>query len=177
MKKLILPAVLFASVLFYNTTEAQVRLNVNVNIGRPAWGVPGNYAGDYYYLPEIDMYYNIPQRQFVYMDNGNWLFASELPYAYRGYDLYHGYKVVVNEPRPYLNYNVYRQRYNKYYNTYRPPVVVDNRFNNRRPLVVDNRNDRRYAVRDRNDHFDNRRDNDHGRNDHDNRGGGKKGKW
>jgi hypothetical protein len=125
MKKLLLTAMMVGAFLATQETNAQVRVNLNVNIGnRPAWGIPGAYAGDYYYLPEIDTYYDIPRRQFIYFDAGNWVFAAELPYSYRGYDLYRGYKVVINEPRPYLRCDVYRTRYNQYYNTYRRPGVV-----------------------------------------------------
>jgi hypothetical protein len=152
------------AILFNNETKAQVRIGVNVNIGRPSWGVPGNYAGDYYYMPEIDTYYDIPHRQFVYLQGNNWVFGSSLPYAYRNYDLNRGYKVVVNEPRPYLRGNVYRSRYSNYYNNYqRQNVIVRNdRFDN----------DRNNNGRD--DRFDNKKDgrHDNGRNDRDDRGRG-----
>lgn len=167
MKKLLLSAILFAALFSFTETKAQVRFNLNINLGRPAWGLPGNYAGDYYYLPEIDCYYDIPRRQFIYFDGGGWAFAAELPYAFRGYDLYHGYKVLVNEPRPYLRCNYYRERYRPYYNTYRAPVMVapGNRYG------YDNDRYERYnRGRDR-DHFDRGRghdrddddDHDHGR--------------
>ena len=173
-----------SALLFMNETKAQVRFNVNVNIGaRPNWGLAGNYAGDYYYLPEIDTYYDIPHRQFIYLDGGNWIFASELPYMYRDYDLYRGFKVVVNEPRPYLNCNVYRSRYSNYYNTYRRPVIIDQRqastygrFDNDR--YTPGRNDRYYDARRGNEHFDrndrnDRYDRDHNdRDDHHDRGRG-----
>lgn len=128
MKKLMLPIVLFAAVLFSSHSEAQVRLNVNVNVGRPAWGLPGDYAGDYYYLPEIDCYYDIPHRQFIYLTDGRWMIGAELPVVYRGYDLYGGYKVAINEPRPWYRDDYYRDRYRDRYMTYRRPIVVDNRY-------------------------------------------------
>lgn len=148
--------------LFTVETKAQVRVGVNINIGRPSWGVPGNYTGDYYYIPEIDTYYDIPHRQFVYLQGNNWVFASSLPYAYRNYDLNRGYKVVINEPRPYLRGNMYRSRYSNYYDNYhRQNVVVrSDRFDNRR---FDN--DRNNNGRD--DRFERRRDDRHDRNDHD----------
>ncbi|GAC1450784.1 MAG: hypothetical protein NVSMB7_13200 [Chitinophagaceae bacterium] len=162
MKKLMLPVVLFASVLFFSEAKTQVRLNVNLNIGtRPDWGLPGNYGGDYYYLPEIDMYYYIPQRQFVYLDGDRWTFASELPYVYRDYDLYNGYKVCINEPRPYLRDDFYRERYNRYAGAYRRPEVFEDR---RRPDYdyYNSRNDERFEERNerfeqRNQRFENRR--------------------
>lgn len=150
MKKLLLTTATLIAFLFFNETKAQVRLNVNINVGtRPAWGVPGNVAGDYYYLPEIDTYYDIPHRQFIYLEGGNWRFSYTLPVAYRNYDLNRGYKVVINEPRPYLHYNVYRAKYSRYYNTYREPVNHDRRFDNAyRP---GDRDDRRHD----NGHWDN----------------------
>lgn len=169
MKKLLLTSLILVATLATQETNAQVRVNLNVNIGRPAWGLPGNYTGDYYYLPEIDTYYDIPRRQFIYFDAGNWVFAAELPYSYRGYDLYRGYKVVINEPRPYLHCDVYRTRYNPYYNTYRRPAVVV-----QRPVYPPVRYEidryhsggRNYRIRD-----DDRRRDDY-RDDHDDRGRG-----
>ena len=165
MKKYLLSAMFVTAFFVYNESNAQVRFNLNLNIGaRPAWGLPGNYAGDYYYMPEIDSYYDIPSHQFIYFDGRSWIYASELPYIYRDYDLYHGYKVVVNEPRPYLRADFYRDRYRSYYNTYHAPVAVRNaygydndRFN--RSRWDDHDNGRRGYER-----------NDHDRDDRNNRG-------
>ena len=172
MKKYLLSAMLVTAFFFYNETKAQVRFNINLNIGaRPDWGLEGNYSGDYYYLPEIDSYYDIPSRRFIYFDGRNWTYASELPYIYRDYDLYRGYKVIVNEPRPYLHCDFYRDRYRPYYNTYRAPVVIaprnqygydNNRYNRERWDDHDNgrrgyerndrdRDDRNYRGRDHDD--------------------------
>jgi hypothetical protein len=151
-----------------------VRIGVNLNIGtRPSWGLPGNYAGDYYYMPEIDTYYDIPHRQFIYLQGRNWVFANELPYMYRGYDLNRGYKVLINEPRPYLRGNVYRARYNNYYDNYHRRMVTQGRYDNDRNN--NGRDDRFEKGRgnDRNDH-DRGRGND--RNDHDDRGRNSRGR-
>jgi hypothetical protein len=166
MKNLLLAAMVVGASFLSNKTEAQVRVNVNLNIGRPSWGLPGNQVGDYYYLPEIDTYYDIAHRQFVYFDRGRWAYASALPYQYRGYDLARGYKVIVNEPRPFMRADWYRNRYKRYYNTYRAPMVMADKRNDRFD------NDRFDRGRD-NQRFDNRRD-DNDRND--DRGNGN-GKW
>jgi hypothetical protein len=154
MKKAVLLLLVIGTALTQETLTAQVRFNVNINIGggRPAWGLPGNYAGDYYYFPEIDTYYDIPHRQFVYWNNGNWAFGYELPYWYRGYDLYRGYKVVINEPRPYLRCEVYRDRYRGWYNTWRRPVAPQ-------PPVYVYRDGRGYD-RDRDRYYERDRDRD-----------------
>lgn len=178
MKKYLLSAMFVTAFFIYNESNAQVRFNLNVNIGaRPAWGIPGNYSGNYYYLPEIDSYYDIPGHQFIYFDGRSWIYASELPYMYRDYDLYRGYKVVINEPRPYLHCDVYRERYRPYYNTFRARVVVaprnpyggydndrfergrldDRHDNGRRGWDHDDRDDRGNHGRDRDDHDRGRR--------------------
>lgn len=171
MKKLLLATLIAGAFLFSSETKAQVRLNVNLSVGaRPGWGLPGNHAGNYYYLPEIDSYYDIPNRQFIYLDRGNWTFGAQLPVMYRDYDLYNGYKVVINEPRPYLNCNIYRSRYSRYYNTYRRPVFIaqgpvyrigdDRNYRGR----DDGRYDRRFDN-DRNNRYDRDDRNDRGRGD------------
>jgi hypothetical protein len=162
MKKLMLTAMVVAAFLFTTQkTEAQVRVNLNVNLGRPSWGLQGNHSGNYYYLPEIDSYYDIPRHQFIYFDGRNWVYNQELPYQYRDYDLFGGYKVIVNEPRPYLRADVYRRKYNKYYNTWNRRPVIGNRGHDRY-----DRNDR---YDNRNDRYDNRRYNDRDNRNYDNK--------
>ena len=114
MKKLIVLLGLIVSSFIYTAT-AQVRVNVGVNIGsQPEWGPVGYNHVDYYYMPDMDVYYYVPQRQFIYLQGNNWVFSASLPPRYRDYDLYSSYKVVVNEPRPYLRNDFYRTRYSGY---------------------------------------------------------------
>lgn len=115
MKKLILLMMLGISSLIYNTANAQISLNVNIG-SQPLWGPVGYDHVDYYYLPDVDSYYSVPKRQFVYLNNGNWVFNNSLPARYSNYNLYNGYKVVVNGDRPYLNYNTHKVKYVKYKN-------------------------------------------------------------
>lgn len=153
MKKKILPILVVLSFLMINSSQAQVRLNVNVNVGpRPVWGLPGNHVGDFYYFPEIDVYYNIPRSSFAYFDRGRWIYVSDLPRAYRHYDLRRGYKVVINDPNPFARPQFYRERYGRNYMAYRSPVViVDKRRGNDRwdRRDRDDDDDRRDRGRDR----------------------------
>jgi hypothetical protein len=115
MKKAIICAVFLLSAALFKNAAAQVRVNVNVNIGsQPAWGPTGYDYVEYYYLPDIDAYYYVPNRQFVYLSGGRWIFSAYLPPAYRSYDLYSGYKVVINEPRAYRYYNQHKVKYAGY---------------------------------------------------------------
>ena len=101
MKKIILiTAIFLGAIAITKNSNAQVKVGVNINIGsQPVWGPVGYDYVDYYYMPDIDAYYYVPNRQFVYLSNGRWIFATSLPVAYRHYDLYSGYKVVINEPK------------------------------------------------------------------------------
>ena len=124
MKKIILSVAIFGVMMVFSQVKAQPRVSVSIQVGAaPAWIPTGYNNVDYYYLPDIGAYYWVPQRQFIYMDGGRWVFAASLPYRYRTYDLYHGYKVVVNEPRPYLRDNIYRERYGRGPSYYSRPSV------------------------------------------------------
>ena len=93
--------------------NAQIKVNVNLNV-LPDWG-PAKYERvDYYYMPEYDIYYNANQRQFIYLEGKNWVFANELPNRYAQVNLYNTYKVVINEPKPYLHHDVYVVKYKGY---------------------------------------------------------------
>jgi hypothetical protein len=110
-KLLLVLALITGSIAF----EAAAQVHINVNIGvRPAWCPVGYEQAAYYYMPDIDAYYDVPQRQFIYLQGGDWVFAGALPGRYRNYDLYHCNKIMVNEPRPYLRNDFYRRRYAGY---------------------------------------------------------------
>lgn len=114
MKKLIFASVLFMSVFF-----AQAQVSVNVNIGTPpSWGPQGYDDSRYYYLPDIDIYYDVVQSQYIYDNNGRWVRERRLPAKYRQYDLYGGYKVVLTDYRgdaPYSYHSKHRVSYPKGY--------------------------------------------------------------
>ena len=132
MKKIILLSAIALSSLIYTSANAQFRLNVNINLGaQPDWGPAGYDYAEYYYLPDIDAYYYIPAKQFIYLDGRNWIFANRLPGRFQNYDLYRSYKVVVNEPRPYLNNRFYQSRYGQYRDFHNQRVIRDNRTMNR----------------------------------------------
>jgi hypothetical protein len=126
MKRILLLAMLLTGTIALKKADAQVRVNVNVNIGsQPVWGPTGYDYVDYYYLPDIDAYYYVPSRQFVYLEGPRWVWAPSLPPRYRGYDLYHGYKVVINEPKPYLHHNTYKVKYARYKNRHDQVIIRD----------------------------------------------------
>ena len=116
--------------------NAQIRISINANIvSQPVWGPTGYDYARYYYLPDIDAYYSIPNHTFVYLEGGNWVFGESLPDRFH-YDLYHGYKVVVNEPRPYLHADVYRTKYSQYRG-----------WQGKQDVIRDSRDNRYYVIK------------------------------
>jgi hypothetical protein len=92
---------------------AQIRLSFNIGL-QPVWGPVGYDHVENYYLPEIGAYYNVDSRMYSYRVNGRWVNTMSLPRQYRNYDLYKGYKVVMNESNPYLHYDKDRVKYASY---------------------------------------------------------------
>ena len=119
--------------LCFSFLSGQAQVHVTVNIGtQPSWGPTGYDRVDYYYLPDVEAYYSVPQRQFVYFEAGKWVFAASLPARCGNYDLYRGYKVVINEQRPWLRHEVFRARYAQYRQCYDRQHPLRDRRNERR---------------------------------------------
>lgn len=123
MKKLFFLILFAVSGFMPSQSSAQISLNVNVG-SQPLWGPTGYDHVDYYYLPDIESYYYVPKRQFVYLNNGSWVFNSNLPASYRNYNLYKGYKVVINSPKPYLHFKEQKVKYAKYKSNHGQAVIL-----------------------------------------------------
>src|SRR6187399_893806 len=124
MKKFFLILLVATGSIISKPATAQVSVNVNIG-SQPTWGPIGYDYVDCYYLPK---------HQFVYLSNGQWIFATSLPSRYRSYNLYSGYKVVINEPKPYLHYTTHKVTYAKY------------KGNNGKQVIIRNSNDPKYYV-------------------------------
>jgi len=133
MKKFFLVLLVAVGSIISKPATAQVSINVNIG-AQPTWGPVGYDYVEYYYLPDIEVYYYVPRRQFVYLSNGRWIFVTSLPSRYRSYNLYSGYKVVINQSRPYLNFKTHKVTYAKY------------KGNNGRQVIIRNSNDPKYYV-------------------------------
>ena len=124
MKKIIIAALFIVSNLLANNINAQERVKMNIT-SQPDWGPTGYDYVDYYYLPEIESYYYVPKHQYVYSDNGKWMFSNNLPPAYKAYNVYNGPKVVINQPTPYLNFNDHKIKYKSW--NQRPVIIRDSK--------------------------------------------------
>ena len=103
--------------LFLTTVSATSQVAVNVNIGVPVWGPPVPPDIHFYYLPDIEVYYDLPRAHFIYYDQGAWIRSRSLPYRCRNYDLHLGCRVVaVDDYRGNEPYCHFKNHKTKYYN-------------------------------------------------------------
>lgn len=130
MKKFLFSMLLtVATVAIVNTATAQVKVNINIG-DQPEWGPAGYDYAEYYYMPDIETYYYVPKRQFVYFSGNNWLFSPTLPPMYSNYNLYSGYKVVFKTPNAYKNFNNHKVKYVRYKNYGNRQVIIKNKHDN-----------------------------------------------
>ncbi|GAB3875146.1 hypothetical protein GCM10028824_29760 [Hymenobacter segetis] len=152
-------AALVGAMALFAAPAAQAQVGVNINIGTPAWGPQVPYGTQYYYIPEIDGYYDLYNQQYIVYQDGYWV---PLPELY-GYDPYQFHPVIVDYrgAQPWLRVDYYRQRYAyQPYRNYGPsragyynggygygPSYGRSRYDNRGGYS----NGRNYGDRDRDD--------------------------
>jgi hypothetical protein len=123
-KKILLIAVIFSCLL--NQANAQISVHVNLNL-QPVWGPVGHDYVEYYYIPDLDCYYDVQNQEYVFFEEGRWIPMRNLPPQYANFDLYSGYKVVVNEPTPWMHNDRYRTQYAGYRGRHGQAVIRDSR--------------------------------------------------
>ena len=113
-----LKLIFFGMVLFFsNALTAQVAVTVNIG-SPPQWGPYGYSEVRYYYLPDVEAYYDVQSSMFIYYGGGVWVHRSYLPEQYGSYDLYNGYKVVMTDyhgEAPFDNFIEYKKKYGRGY--------------------------------------------------------------
>jgi hypothetical protein len=177
MKKIILTTAIFLSALSFQAAKAQISFSINIG-SQPEWGPVGYDHADYYYMPDIDTYYDVPAHQYVYYENNSWVHRASLPARYNNYNVYNGYKVVVNERNPWVRNDVYRAKYSGYRGRTSQPIIRDSRDNKyRNHWVADRRevrDDRKELRNDRKEIRNDRKDvrKDVRKSNRDNRGHG-----
>jgi len=115
--KILKSLLLGTALLLAGATQAQVSISVNIG-SPPLWGPIGYTDVQYYYLPDVEAYYDLRSSQFIYLTAGEWVHRTYLPIRYRNYDLYNGYKVVMTDYRgntPYVHFRDHKIKYAKGY--------------------------------------------------------------
>lgn len=147
MKKIFYLSFLLLSLCTLNS-GAQEKSRNNI-AAQPLWGPTGYNHVDYYYLPDLEMYYSVTEKQFIYQKNGSWQRSASLPETAGNYDLFSGYKVVINRPDPYTNYRAHKVRYSNYAGQKNRQTAIAN-SNNPKYFIVEghpkNRQDAGTAI-------------------------------
>jgi len=101
-------------VLFFaGAAHGQVSVHFNIGV-QPAWAPVGYEDSRYYYLPDVEAYYDVKNSMFIYYEGNSWIHRSYLPTRYKNYDLYNGYKVEMRDyhgTTPYDNHREYKAKY------------------------------------------------------------------
>ena len=102
-------AALLGALFLTAAPNARAQVGVNINIGAPNWGPRVPYGTQYYYIPEIDGYYDLYSQQYLVYDDGYWV---PLPQLY-GYDPYRFHPVVIayRGREPWCQRSYYHQHY------------------------------------------------------------------
>src|SRR5436853_6526069 len=92
LKKLFFLLILFFAAIAFEgceTTQPAVDDSAERNVFPPYWAPAYENVTQvrYYYLPDLETYYDVWGNEFVYLDNGQWIFSSFLPPMYTSYDL------------------------------------------------------------------------------------------
>jgi hypothetical protein len=100
---------------------------------QPAWAPDYDNMGmvHYYYFPDWGMYYDVRTSEYVYMEEGNWLFSPQLPGMYSSYDLNNAYVIGLDYRvhEPWMHHTLYSSHYPPYY--YKSYYANDNMGNTR----------------------------------------------
>ncbi|RXR21443.1 hypothetical protein [Flavobacterium stagni] len=106
---------LIIAALLLGSSAAVAQVNVNINFGTPpVWAPADRVEVQYYYLPEIDVYYDVPNGLFLYFSNGRWIRNAYLPARCNHYDLRRGRVVYLTDyygKTPYYYHKRHRARY------------------------------------------------------------------
>lgn len=90
-----------------------------VNVSPPDWAAEYDNENpvNYYYLPDIECYYDLRSRDFVYMEDGTWRFSALLPSIYASFDLANCFVVKLNNSvhEPWMHFQYYVAHYPRYY--------------------------------------------------------------
>jgi hypothetical protein len=121
----------FAQASYKSNTEFE-----NNIASQPIWGPVGYNHVEYYYLPEMDVYYYVPKHRFIYAKDGKWKTKFNLPARHEGYDMYNTNKIVINEQTPYLNHMDYDTRAIYSWNTRSTQQSIRDSHN---PIYFENR--------------------------------------
>jgi hypothetical protein len=136
MKRIFLFFTLVFLTCFGNAAKAQMDMGFNIGL-QPLWGPVGYDYVQYYYIPDLDLYYDVVHREYVALDEfGQWSPMPVLPLQYRNIDLFSLHKEVINQRTPWVHHDKHKNRYSKY------------RGRNDQQMIRDSHEERYWQIQD-----------------------------
>ncbi|MDP3912803.1 MAG: hypothetical protein Q8R96_03595 [Bacteroidota bacterium] len=119
LKKWAVVAVVLLSMTSFNgcNTYRQGTSGSQTSYENPQWA-PSYYGGTrYYYLPDIESYYDIYTREFIFLNHAQWIYSPYLPTIYPDFNLNNSFIVVVNSNmyQPWMHHQYYVSHFPRYY--------------------------------------------------------------
>ncbi len=119
LKEWVALIVVLLSMTIFNgcNTYRQGTYESQTSYENPQWG-PSYYDGTrYYYLPDIESYYDIYSREFIFLNHAQWIYSPYLPIIYPDYNLNNSFIVVVNSNiyQPWMHHQYYVSHFPRYY--------------------------------------------------------------
>lgn len=68
----------------------------------------------YYYFPNLECYFDLQEKVYLYREDGEWVEAEELPKNYGGYSLYNKVRVTIDDydgDEPYLMIDAHKKKF------------------------------------------------------------------
>jgi hypothetical protein len=119
IKKLTLLAfsVLFVSIFTAGNMYGNTSQQTPGGYENPQWAPPFYEGVRYYYLPDIETYYDIESQEFIYLYDGQWCFSRECPSVNAGFDLSNCFTIALdmNVYQPWMHHHYYVSHYPRYY--------------------------------------------------------------
>jgi hypothetical protein len=112
-------SVLLISITIFSgcNTYRQGTYGSQTSYENPQWG-PSYYNGTrYYYLPDIESYYDIYTQEFIFLNHAQWIYSPYLPLIYPDFNLNNSFIVVVNSNiyQPWMHHQYYVSHFPRYY--------------------------------------------------------------
>ena len=120
-----------------NSLKKEVKRNINsIGIwqggGPPPWAPAHGKRAKvrYYYIPEIEVYYDLVLGEFVWWNGFTWSFSMTLPAPYATFNLYTSHRVVLDYygNYPWYNHTFYRVKYPSHKVKYSNSKVVNKNY-------------------------------------------------
>ena len=110
-----------AFILIFTLQSNAQRVSVNININSRPNNEHGHYEDshhyenvvDYYYYPEIEVYFDVQSCMYIYFASNGWIKSRYLPRHCSSYNIQRGYRVVLDYHgnSPYNDFHHHKKRY------------------------------------------------------------------